>query len=290
MFGHQWDGFVFLSEDLVLRPNIARGYLEVIELPDVVNDTSEKVDSSNIKALLLLPQLAAFRSFIGMACRADPNPFGRPHPSLSHLPKGAGGWKSYHDRPFYPAAEDAIILFKPTIKNDDMPTDTLRYCFVIHRSAILRVLSTPSSQEEQCACFQEAEIVSWEDWGQENTRWSVCNDMDSPWITISSGQRVVFNRPGKITIRDFNPYCVKRASTSENSRVNAYLDFVPFSGLTFTKEIRHGLPFLETDYEGDENFRGAIINEDYVLGLTVYTSFFSDTRLLMLTDSGYFID
>ncbi|KAL5520572.1 hypothetical protein ACEPAG_9796 [Sanghuangporus baumii] len=242
-----WDGFVFLSPELVLLPDRERG-LEIIRLPDVTKGYSAKGFERVLR--LTLPALQPLVKVGAIQCRSEPNPIGETHPSvLEGKSEFAQRMRAKKRPPFAPDPKKAIVLLQVYYREfNNEPHDifmgqwgVLRHnvSLVVHRELLLKLVdmwankTSPSTVSENGAVNAGAEgdmvneqratenldneiednvpVVSWAYWGQQ-ARWMADDTHVSNWITTSAGQRYVgSDEEGHIVVKDFNPITVRKA-------------------------------------------------------------------------------
>lgn len=137
----------FLSEDVLVLPNVADNTLELCSLShssitqdepvEVFSDDCDQInpDFATAKTLhttvtLQLPTLAATMQTAMISCRGEPTPYNATFPDLPNPP------------PFRPRSEDAIIIFDVGVQDDaEVRFGEVRsLSFIVHRYALLALL------------------------------------------------------------------------------------------------------------------------------------------------------
>ncbi|THH03895.1 hypothetical protein EW145_g5925 [Phellinidium pouzarii] len=197
-----WNGFIFLTPDIILLPDHVGVCLSVITLPDAAQKVS--MTGFNHVLTLNLPLLRPGRTVSMMSCRAEPNPFGAPHPERSRRTA------PHRAREFFmPDPAKALVLIEVHVH--ELSADRLwavvrrNITLVVHRESLVKVV-------QEHANFREIDfpVLSWAEWGA-CVRWVADDTHWSNWITVAAGQRYVgMTEDGRILIKDFNPHNVKR--------------------------------------------------------------------------------
>ncbi|TRM68861.1 hypothetical protein BD626DRAFT_562684 [Schizophyllum amplum] len=190
--GHQvWNlGLCFLTPQLLLHPNEHSRALYVLRIPDAPTSASQL----SLVCELRYPRFRSGLAITNTVCRGEPNPVGN-------------RFKQDATRPFRSRAEDAIIIVDMALDFGDEMVEI--FALVVHRSTVLRHASRAEGGTSS---------IPWEDWGPTGARWFGTTEMNSGFVTVSSGQRfvqmpsVTALGPTKqsIHVLDFNPCTVRR--------------------------------------------------------------------------------
>lgn len=213
-----YDGFVFLTSDLVLLPNSFAETFEVLQLPDLTKPGDISPNSFKRIARLGLPRMNLNFGIFNITCRADPNPFGAPHPKREDVRE----WQRSHSRPFSADPSRALVLAHILIRESDLrqgpqPHWRLRWHrlnLVFHRYAIVDAIHAQA--QEPRVMDDEGEEgrdidIPWNKWAPGNVRFWVGDEEHSVWITTTAGQRFAgLDMDGQLVVKNFNPYAVKR--------------------------------------------------------------------------------
>lgn len=181
---NKYQGFIFLSEDAILFPNIRDSRLELFTLYN---------NQLNHRCSLNLPELAPNHDIIMLTCRAEPNPTGS---SSKTKPKPHSKLKPTQVRdsampPFAANPDDAIALFNLLIMNRVIWEQRF-FSFLIHRSSLLKFLE-PHAEIEKESDTDDMEIdvspvsIPWHSWGPSTTRWLNGDSIAHGYITITAG-------------------------------------------------------------------------------------------------------
>ncbi|TDL27091.1 hypothetical protein BD410DRAFT_783271 [Rickenella mellea] len=282
-----WSGFVFLSPECVVIPNMTTNTLDIYHIDSAG-------DFEWIRRLAL-PYLVTNATILHVACRADPNPWGR----------DSKGYQNRHGHgraqpPFGSDPENAVVLFKLHTRRfiEAMATP---FTFIVHRSALLRFacmrnLAYPDEPDLE----DEGVIVEWEDWGPANTRWGGLEEERSRWITCTAGQRQVLLKGNKIVVRDYNPFEVRRvlathgtagspggveydeiqavegSLTIRNGQRTVTVVTGPSiceGGVVLENNVESSLPYVEITAEDEVDYEGMLVNDERLIGLCVNPQF-----------------
>jgi hypothetical protein len=237
-----YNSLTFLSEDVLLLPNLTDNTLELCSFSrpgrasshtiETILDGCQQINTDFANAMplrttvtLKLPQWTPHTQLAMLACRGEPTPY-----SATCKPTCAG-----QDGPWFrPLSESAIVIFNIMLEDDIALRlgHVSSVSFVVHRKALLDQMEvkgqdhpstpTPTHLEGTVPCpvfpslasvAELGRIVPWTEWGPLQTRWFHTNDMSTRWITTTCGQRWVTVQDGRsssIFIRDFNPVNIKR--------------------------------------------------------------------------------
>jgi hypothetical protein len=160
---HAYQGFIFLTETVLLVPNLVNKRLEIY----IISNTGLIP-----KCLLDLPPLSPHHIIVMLTCRAEPNPVGE----LSNI-DGIYARDSANP-PFVSSPADAIALFNMTVVVGH-PVDFSYFSFVVHRSALLRAASVEVSISPM--------PTPWNGWGPQITRWFDARGIAHGYITTTAG-------------------------------------------------------------------------------------------------------
>ena len=167
---HKYQGFIFLSEDAMLFPDVENLCLELFTL------TNNKLI---LRCSLDLPALAPGYDVTLFTCRAEPNPTGspsktKPRPKLNSKPTHV---RVSATPPFAANPDDAIALFNLLIIQTDAWEQQF-FSILIHRSSLLKFLDhlNPDSVS-----------IPWRTWGPSTTRWLNGSNTAHGYITITAG-------------------------------------------------------------------------------------------------------
>ncbi|KAG6810532.1 hypothetical protein H0H92_011450 [Tricholoma furcatifolium] len=160
---NMYTSFVFLSPTILCIPNRWAGTLDIWHIPN------EPVTSASPKPFLYLalPAHSPSIPITHIACRGEPNPSPNGTPHSTHA--------------FHPSSEDAIIPF--TIFFHVSTSDNYGvYMMYIHRRSLLEL-----------SLSRVSEVVPWEKWGPQRTRWFHYPDRTARWVSraAATGQRAV---------------------------------------------------------------------------------------------------
>lgn len=278
--------FSFLSQDILVIPNVFQNTLEVVK---IAIDESDDIPRLITLCKLNLPSLAQGASIVRLCCRGEPNPTGSGPlaiPAPSH-------------RPFRDKAADAIILFNvmvecaPIFRRDHFP-ETRTFTFILHRSALLAHIPVAlRACAPFCTTSESVPVpveVPWSTWGVVATRWFESDPASMRWVTTTAGQRAVAmvdNMSTPIIVRDFNPYTVRAARGSAaargqsprcnwsdplpngNQKILTVEETVVPAGSAFKEDVRSALPYVEIVTQERYRYQGVLIDEERILGLMV---------------------
>ena len=279
--------FSFLSQDILVIPNLILNTLEVVKIAIDENDDIPRLIPL---CQLGLPPLTQGASMVRLCCRGEPNPTGSGPlaiPAPSH-------------RPFRDKATNAIILFNVVIECAHVPTrdfdfpETRPFTFIVHRCALLAHI--PAALRA-CAPFRTTSEsvpapveVPWSAWGVAATRWFESDPASMRWITTTAGQRAVAMEDAALTpiiVRDFNPYTVRTARAcaaargqsqqcnwseplpNGNRTILTVEETVLPAGSVFKEDMRSALPYVEIVTQEKYRYQGVLIDEERILGLKV---------------------
>ncbi|KAG6825957.1 hypothetical protein H0H92_001724, partial [Tricholoma furcatifolium] len=163
---------------------------------------------------LSLPKFSGDHTILHITCCGEPNP----------LPHGS----PHSSQPFHPISADAVIIFAISAYCESQDIEEM-YSLIVHRRSLLELCLGRERKPDYRPEINSngvAEVVSWEEWGPQRTRWFMNHDRITKWNDTAMGQRVVFlgtpdeDRAGdhdddraalaqRITVLDFNPNRVR---------------------------------------------------------------------------------
>ncbi|KAH8115071.1 hypothetical protein DFH11DRAFT_144236 [Phellopilus nigrolimitatus] len=212
-----WDGFVFLTPDLILLPNRHREQFDIVELPDVTAPQASVAPELKTILCLGLPQLQPSCTIGAIACRADPNPVGAPHPAVHSQKRKARG-------SVMPDPASALVLIQFYLREFSNAHDFLlgqwgvlrhNVTLVVHRAALVELARASQNGTLEKKTIQQEGIpgpfLPWAKW-RAKARFCADDAHVSNWITTTAGQRYIgMTDSGRILVKDFNPHSVQRA-------------------------------------------------------------------------------
>lgn len=282
-----YTGFIFLTPELVLLPDMSRKVLEILKLPDVMKKNASPASSLERVALLELPKMKSACTIMNVASRSDPNPCGIPHPSLSKSGAEAAGWKTVRQRPFYPDPEHAMVVIAFFIIEFEQVNNQFRQwrhdvTLVFHRDTVVKTLDELDVLKIN---DPRPQSVPWSAWGLKKARWLAHTLDHGNWITISAGQRLVgISDEGQIVVKDFNPNNVLKISAKQGDKFIKPEDYpleTPFitdyiSGeeeetldAIFDIDYRDltNLPYVQTLSKDPAEYESVLLEEERIIGL-----------------------
>ena len=290
-----YSGLIFLSENLIVIPNVQTNALEIWDILSTHR-------TPRPACILLLPELLPGNSLLYITCRGEPNPIGSRSQRES-------------DKPFYQSAHEAIMLFHIRIQPGDEIEHGVgsTYTLFVHRKALCEIYERQcvernnKSSKSVVGSENEGDVlirgtnnnpisVPWSSWGPPVTRWFPAdNRIATRWITTTAGQRGVIygSRPDmarKYIVIGFNRESLRRAETLSldvRTRIQCFPHWEATcikAGTLFKEHVIGELPFMVCASENSYAWNGALIDEERVLGLKVRI------RLLLYFFSRQFVE
>lgn len=180
---------------------------------------------------------------------------------------------------------DGLVVFTFTMQYDsidDAAGDISDVMFVIHKQALLELLSSSSGAD---TTSDEPRHMDWSEWGPSRTRWFDVHGGSVVFSPVIWGQRVVTIRPKydhvecrPVCVYNFNPAAVSAAASSGSSGVVTSLD--PFnlneawdsigSHAAFQGRVWSQLPYIKSESPFQfGRISGAVTNGDQIVLLRV---------------------
>lgn len=171
----KYQGFIFLTEDVLVFPNIYETRLELFSISD---------DSLTLQCSLDFPELSPDHDIVMITCRSEPNPIG----------KYSGGPKKNTEEveipPFLSAPEDALALFNVIIVHRGDWRQRF-YSLLIHRKSLLKLLNSNLLAASDSTEVDDIDIspasIPWSVWGPSASRWLTGDGIAHGYITITAG-------------------------------------------------------------------------------------------------------
>lgn len=251
-----YSGLAFLTDKIIILPNVRLRSLEVWEIPEDANTVKNALEGPI--ASFILPPLKAGWAYHIVSCRGDPNPM------------GASSTRRSPD-PFQPSPATALLLLNVYVHHERPaalgPNDQHSDAFnmLIRRDALLAILQEKGDIE-----------LPWEEWSSAARILCSSEDAASNWITTTSGLRYVsFDRDKEVIVRDFNkfnqdPTGHEQAASSEPLPLRKALydekERTPFLDILIDDV---SLPSTVTFGGIQANWSGALMDEERIIGLQV---------------------
>lgn len=213
MLRRTYAGFVFLTPNLVLLPNLLARTFEVVQLPDLTNIGNTNFNMFKRIARLGLPRMNANCHVFNITCRADPNPLGVHHPKQDDI----RDWQKSRERSFSADPSRSLVLMRILIRENEprlhpwlhYRTRWHRINLLVHRDALVDATRSQAGPHDRVP--EPTKIVPWTQWAPGIVRWCVGDVERSVRITTTSGQRFVsLDTYKRLVVKDFNPHAVKR--------------------------------------------------------------------------------
>ena len=279
-----------LSEEIILLVRLREPALELCRLVDIGN--SEKVSLETV-CILSLPVLTS-RAFLRWVSCSEEHPghalFSKNHHqplsrhsyphlttsgtgSLAWQPKGRVGARSYGLRSVPSDGIVNLVMEIGTLSHHNRIIE-----FIVRRRTLLE-FTNPQARPGAGATgvtrmgMRTVPMIPWETWGPTNSR--ILDNGPSMFGGISGERRVVVQTP-RITMRDFNPYRVRRAlallggagrevTLACGSVVKVVKEASVYcGGEYFCSDIETSMPYVETvtSYNGCHDIS---IDESYLV-------------------------
>ncbi|KAG6860056.1 hypothetical protein C0995_016424 [Termitomyces sp. Mi166 len=250
--------------------------LNIWELPTGMKPTPIKQFIS-----LALPSLSFGLLIFSFGCRCKPN----------FMPGGALHSKA----PFHPNSEDAIIVLNVQIQSLN---GLGMYSLFVHRSALLRVCTTESLEDEDGVSHCIPNVFSveripgkgvraWANWGPPITHMFDTSQASLSWITTTTGQWAIVrcndsddedDEDGqRLQLLDFNPSTMKRVVQNWNDGLGEFdshefeLDTTATVITGIEHPIQSQLPYVGVNIPLQDSwincFKGFLLYEEGVLVL-----------------------
>lgn len=179
-----YQGFIFLTETVLLLPNLIERHLEMYTLSDA---------GLIPQCFLDLPPLSPQHIIWMLTCRAEPNPIGE-HSTIQGFRARDSANPSFVSSP-----ADSIALFNMSVIGE--PAEFSYFSFIIHRSALLKYLPArphsfvpyTSTIESHSGMSHLIEVtispasIAWNRWGPPITRWFSTEGIAHGYITTTAG-------------------------------------------------------------------------------------------------------
>ncbi|KXN91266.1 hypothetical protein AN958_01401 [Leucoagaricus sp. SymC.cos] len=241
-------GIAMLRHGIFVFPNVEEDEecLDIYHIPPIEPGL---LGSIRLVGRLNLPKPASGGNYSVIQCCAAPNPI-KDGSFPTYVPSSI---------PFIDSPENALILFKIMVDSDD---SFVEFTMVVHRRALLDLLP-PDSELGHEPYFEAA----WEEWGPDRTHWFEVGD-GAHCKTNVNGQRYVFsdatNTCGSpnVTLLDFNPFNVKRATKVQHKSV--------LRNPVFDYPLECRLPYTTVLSKEKHSYDGVMINDSAIIA-KVYT-------------------
>ncbi|KAF9445403.1 hypothetical protein P691DRAFT_271106 [Macrolepiota fuliginosa MF-IS2] len=266
---------LFLNTQVFLLPNKRTGELEYWRIPK----NPSGITPHQPFFVLSLPRLRPNNAFLGLSCRAEPNP---------------GVHSCDASKPFYTDSRHAIAIFIIRVQSSESAQPMTHFTLFIHRSSLLQCL-------ERFSAFTSLDDrptpIPYEEWGPPVCRWF--NSDPTSWLATTFGQRYIAPPPraatewAPLTLFDFNYSGVAKALAAERRFAEARMldedgqsaDYSPSSSRFRTKAVIQSLdPLDDPDHcfentvysylpctvrtsQGTHFFDGLLLDEENILGL-----------------------
>ncbi|EJD05129.1 uncharacterized protein FOMMEDRAFT_145732 [Fomitiporia mediterranea MF3/22] len=227
-----WNGFVFLSPELILLPN-HNHTLEVARLPDVSQTYYSPIGLERL-LILELPAMQPLVKLGAIQCRSEPNPKGATHPRAAEV-RSANTEHTRRKRrsPVLPDPNQAIVLLQIYYREfNNEPHDVLmgqwgvlrhNVSLVLRRQFLLDIVKIFERSPNLADAMKKSDrgvklcapSIPWSLWSS-NARWQADDTHVSNWITTSAGQKYVgIDDNGHLVVKDFNPYAIRHAYAAQ---------------------------------------------------------------------------
>lgn len=175
---YRYQGFIFLSEDAMLFPNIEDSRLELFTLAN---------NKLIHRCSLGLPSLAPNHDILMLTCRAEPNPTGSPSKTKPKPKLKPTQARNSAIPPFVANPDDAIALFNLHVMNRVILEQKF-FSFLIHRSSLLKFLESSYTNDREVEMnIHPVPTIAWNNWGPSTTRWINGDSTTHGYITITAG-------------------------------------------------------------------------------------------------------
>ncbi|KAG6826816.1 hypothetical protein H0H92_014285, partial [Tricholoma furcatifolium] len=265
---------IFLSPTILCLPNRRQNTLDIWLIPDTpIAATAIPLIQPFLQ--LELPKLIRMSQIISISCRSEPNP----------SPQGM----RHSTRPFHASSEDAIVIFNICVFG---LTDMSTFTMYVHRRALLELCFSRERKpvytpEVMLDPTLEPEVVPWQEWGPDRTRWFQVEDRSSNWVTTTVGQRAVilsnFSEEEEeedegndeeplqtVLMLDFNQRTVKKVASDQPEGLRVVDRPSLLSSKYFSTPIESRLPCVVAKLNLPPTGRplaGLLIDEEWLVGV-----------------------
>lgn len=289
-----YDGFAFISHDLVLLPNALRKTMEILQLPAKTDESYGTVFRR--VALLHLPEMNHRSSIRRATCQTDYIPSSEPR-QISRNAEGSPR-KGLRKRVFTADPSLAVVLVRFVVLADrDLHLASQIANLIISRTALVDAVRSYCSSAKELGLNDVNEVfpveIPWSDWSPDIIRWCTDFETQSRGMGISGQRCAGVPASGKIVVKDFNQYAVSFVSMTLRKAghlkgtelcldggTRSYLidshyrkwEDQKYLSRIFTEDIcQTELPYVETTWNVS-NVTGCTdvyINEEQVIGVQV---------------------